>query len=190
ENWDKHDEVFVATCADIVGRVLEAEKRQIYSKELNQRIIFLEHNLKKRIAELHDANNDLEFALESAQAGRWTLDFKTGELVLDKKWFDKVGFKEEELPTNMDEFVKILHPDDRIRVKDEVDYFITGEGENYETRYRLVTKNGIQWCMERGRVTRDREGRAIKMVGMNFDITALVYWEHDLSISESQLKSM
>lgn len=190
KDWSPDEEMFIASCADLVGRVLEAEKRQIYSKELNQRIIFLEHNLKKRISELHDANNDLEFALESAGAGRWTLDYRTGELQLDKKWFDKVGFKEHELPRNMDEFVKIVHPDDRERVKKEVDYFAEGKEDFYETRYRLLTRNGVQWCMERGRVTRDREGKAIKLAGMNFDITALVYWEHDLSVSESQLKSM
>lgn len=190
ENWTQHDEIFVATCADLVGRVLEAEKRQIYSKELNQRIIFLEHNLKKRIAELHQANNDLEFALESAEAGKWTLDFKTGELSLDKKWFEIIGVKEDELPKNMKDFVKIVHPDDRERVYSEVEYFKTGESDYYETRYRLLTKKGIQWCMERGRLTRDKNGKPLKLSGMNFDITALVHWERDLSISEAQLKSM
>lgn len=190
ENWTQHDEIFVATCADLVGRVLEAEKRQIYSKELNQRIIFLEHNLKKRIAELHEANNDLEFALDSAEAGRWTLDFKTGELSLDKAWFEKVGITGQELPRTMEEFVKIVHPDDRERVLNEVDYFKTGSGEYYETRYRLLTKKGIQWCMERGRLTRDKDGRPERLAGMNFDITALVHWERDLSVSEAQLKSM
>src|SRR5690606_8041940 len=177
ENWDKHDEVFVATCADLVGRVLEAEKRQIYSKELNQRIIFLEHNLKKRIAELHDANTDLEFALDSAQAGKWTLDFRTGELVLDQNWFAKAGIIGDSLPKNMDEFVEIVHPEDRHRVKEEVEIASQGNTEHYETRYRLLTKSGIQWCMERGRITRDRDGKAKKMAGMNFDITALVHWE-------------
>lgn len=190
KKWDLYDEAFVATCADLVGRILEAEKRQIYSKELNQRIIFLEHNLRKRISELNDTNNDLEFALDSAQAGRWSLDYKTGELSLDKNWFENVGITGADLPKNMDEFVLLVHPDDRERVMREVDFFKDHPGDHYETRYRMQTENGLQWCMERGRVTRDREGNAVKLYGMNFDITALVHWERDLSISESQLKSM
>lgn len=188
--WNQHDEAFLASCADLVGRVLEAEKRQIYSKELNQRIIFLEHNLKRRISELHEANNNLEFALESANAGRWTLNLKTDELILDRKWFEKIGLEGESLPKTLQEYLEVVHPDDRARILDELVDFRDGKIEYYETRYRLMTQNGIQWCMERGRLSRDKKGDAYILSGMNFDITALVHWERDLSISEAQLKSM
>lgn len=191
KEWTQHDESFLASCADLVGRVLESEKRQIYSRELSQRIIFLEHNLKKRIEELNDVNTDLHIALESAQAGKWRLELEGDILELDKPWFQKYGFSPDTIPTSMKEFYEILHPDDRKRVKEEIDIYQFNSSDDYETRYRLITPAGNQvWCMERGRVTRDESGHPIRLTGMNFDITALVYWERDLSMSESQLKSM
>ena len=189
--WNQHDEAFIASCADLVGRVLESEKRQIYSRELNQRILFLEHNLKNRIEDLNEVNTDLHIALESAQAGKWRLNLETSELDLDEVWFEKMGFAAADTPKNMEEFYKIVHPDDRKKVEEGLYKYHYQKGEDYENRYRLITPLGNHiWCLDRGRVFRDENGRPIKMTGMLFDITALVYWEHDLSMSEAQLKSM
>lgn len=191
KEWNQNDEAFLASCSDLVGRVLESEKRQIYSRELSQRIIFLEHNLKKRIEELNEVNSDLHIALESAQAGKWRLELEGDILELDTHWFQKYGFALENIPKSMKEFYEILHPDDRKRVKEEIDIYYVNSSDDYETRYRLITPAGNQvWCFERGRVIRDESGRPIRLTGMNFDITALVHWERDLSMSESQLKSM
>lgn len=68
-------------------------------------------------------------------------------------------------------FLALVHPADRTRVeKDIADYL--SQGETFDHRFTIVRPSGEQrYVIDRGRVFRDPNGRAVKVVGFNIDIT-------------------
>lgn len=190
--WDIHDKNFVAVSADFVARIIESEKRHTYEKELHHRITYLENDLKKKLDDLNEAKLSLDLALEGAQVGKWDWDVRSNKLNLSRTWFTKLGYQYDEIPQTMESFKKTIHPEDLNRVMETIDQHVNNESAFYECRYRMITKNGdIQWCLDRGcAVERSREGVALRMTGVNINVTPIVKWEQSLIASEQQLKLM
>lgn len=190
--WDIHDSNFAATSADFIGRIIEAEKRHTYEKELRHRINYLENDLKRKLDDLNEAKLSLDLALESAQVGKWDWDLETGKVHLNKTWFLKLGYSFNELPQDFTSFKNSIFPEDVEKVTEELNKHIRGETLFYECRFRMITKKGdIQWCLDRGCIiSRKNDGTPLKMTGVNVNITPMVKWEQSLSISEQQLKAM
>jgi len=190
--WDIHDKSFAAGSADFIGRIIEAEKRHTYEKELRHRISYLENDLKRKLDDLNEAKLSLDLALESALVGKWDWDLEVDKFTLNKTWFSKLGYEFNELPQDISTFRGALHPDDVLRVFQDLYSHILGETQYYECRYRMITKSGeIQWCLDRGCINqRKNDGTPIRMTGVNVNITPMVKWEQSLSISEQQLKAM
>jgi signal transduction histidine kinase/PAS domain-containing protein len=190
--WDIHDKNFATAAADFIGRIIEAEKRHTYEKELRHRINYLENDLRRKLDDLHEAKLSLDLALESAQVGKWEWNIETNSLSLNRTWYTKLGYEFNELPQDLDTFVCTLHPEDRKRVFSELDDHIQGRNPIFECRYRMLTKAGdIQWCLDRGAIiSRNENGQPIRMIGVNVNVTPMVKWEQSLTISEQQLKAM
>lgn len=191
-NWDIMDINFAGACADLIGRLIESEKRHIYEKELRHRINYLENDLRKKLDDLNEAKLSLDLALESAQVGKWDWDLVTNNVALNKTWYTKLGYEYNELPQNFETFENCLHPDDRARVKQELDRHLRGETLFYECRYRMITKFGeIQWCLDRGCIIyRNPDGKPLRLTGVNVNVTPMIKWEQSLITSEQQLKAM
>jgi signal transduction histidine kinase len=190
--WDITDINFAGTCADLIGRLIESEKRHIYEKELRHRINYLENDLRKKLDDLNEAKLSLDLTLESAQVGKWDWDLTTNNLSLNKTWYTKLGYEYNELPQTMATFEGRLHPDDSERVHQELDRHMRGETLFYECRYRMITKTGdIQWCLDRGCIIyRNSEGKPLRLTGVNVNVTPMIKWEQSLITSEQQLKGM
>jgi PAS domain S-box-containing protein len=191
-NWDIMDINFAGACADLIGRLIESEKRHIYEKELRHRISYLENDLKKKLDDLNEAKLSLDLALESAQVGKWDWDLTTNHISLNKTWYTKLGYEFNELPQDFSTFEGRLHPDDLSRVHDELQRHLKGETLFYECRFRMITKTGeIQWCLDRGCVIyRGSDGRPLRLTGVNVNVTPMIKWEQSLIISQQQLKAM
>ncbi len=192
DDWDLMDRSFVANCADLIGRLIESEKRHTYEKELRHRINYLENDLKRKLDDLNEAKLSLDLALESAQVGKWDWDMQTNKLILNKTWYTKLGYEFNELPQNLETFKGRLHPEDVARVFEELEKHMRGESLFYECRYRMITKSGeIQWCLDRGCIIyRTTEGKPLTFTGVNVNVTPMIKWEQSLITSEQQLKTM
>ncbi len=190
--WDLHDKNFVTSLADVIGRLIETEKRHAYEIELRHRINYLENSLKKKLDDLNEAKLSLDLALEGAQVGKWDWDLQNNKLALNKTWYTKLGYSNNELPQSFETLKKVLHPDDAPRVIEELERHVRGETIFYECRYRMITKYGeIQWCLDRGCIIhKDQFGVPLRLIGVNVNVTPIVKWEQSLIISEQQLKAM
>ena len=109
-NWDIMDINFAGACADLIGRLIESEKRHIYEKELRHRINYLENDLRKKLDDLNEAKLSLDLALESAQVGKWDLDLPTRSVSLNKTWYTKLGYEYNELPQTFETFEALCFP--------------------------------------------------------------------------------
>ena len=191
-DWDEPDICFATVFSDFIARIIEAEKRHSFEATLQNKIENLQDHLRKKIEKLTESNLSLDFALDSAQIGKWDWDVKTNSLKLSGSWFTKLGFYIDERPSTFETFKSVLHPEDMERVLKEIEENVSGNKLIFEGRYRMMTKNGdVQWCLDRGMViARDEDGKPTKMIGLNVDITPLMKYEEAVVQSEKQLKSM
>ena len=127
-----------------------------------------------RVSE-HSAQRKLLDQLAEAQAiarmGSWEWD-----VVADSIWWSDEFYRLYDLDSaagepSVDAFIARVHPDDRDHVTEVVRGALAA-GDYFEFEARLMRSDGeIAWIRGRGRVTRDPDGRPLRMGGTTQDIT-------------------
>jgi PAS domain S-box-containing protein len=110
-------------------------------------------------------------AADAAGLGFWTFDVAANALHWDESMFRLHGItaSDGEEPHVMR--ASRAHLEDRARFERSADDAINS-GRDYDTEFRVVHQNGlIRHLKSVGRIARDAEGRAIRMLGVTFDIT-------------------
>ena len=116
----------------------------------------------------------LRLVLESVQDGLWDLDMTTGRLFANRAWLGMLGYAEDELEQTLATWANLCHPEDAVEAERLVQEHLGGTSPLIENQQRLRRKDGgWTWVLTRARVvTRDEQGRPLRMVGTNVDITA------------------
>jgi len=115
-----------------------------------------------------------------AKVGIWDWNIQTSSLVWSEQIHHLFGYDEPVLETTYDNFMAAIHPDDRELVQERVNQCLHGN-QTYEVEHRIVRPDGtIRWLLEKGHVTRNESGEAIRMLGVVSDI-------HDLKIAQEKL---
>ncbi|MER8437067.1 EAL domain-containing protein [Mesorhizobium sp. M1312] len=124
-----------------------------------------------------------ELALERAHLGVWDWDLRTGECFYSAMWSQMLGYGEGELVEASDLWLQLTHPDDRERAVASGERHIAGLTDSIETELRLKHKSGHWvWVLDRGGVVeRDAEGRPVRLMGVQTDITKQKQAEAELA---------
>ncbi|WP_051937762.1 PAS domain S-box protein [Ferriphaselus sp. R-1] len=120
------------------------------------------------------ANSELrwQLALEGNNDGIWDWNIKDGAVFYSTRWKSMLGFSEEELPNQLEEWRSRVHPDDIASVMDAIDAHLAGHTAFYQTEHRLKCKDGgYKWILDRGKAIFDADGKPLRMVGSHTDIT-------------------
>ncbi len=118
------------------------------------------------------AEERLRRGQQFANIGTWEWTLETGELYWSERIAPLFGHAVGTLETSYDNFLAAIHPDDRQAVTDAVAACIERDVP-YEIEHRVVWPDGtVRWLLERGAVTRDESGKALKMLGVVQDIDA------------------
>src|SRR6185295_1474363 len=121
-------------------------------------------------------------ALERAHLGVWDWDLSTGDCFYSASWTRMLGYADGELTMSSDLWMKLAHPDDLARAIASGDRHIAGLTDNIETELRLRHKNGSWvWVLDRGGIAeRDADGKPVRVIGVQTDITKQKMVEHQL----------
>lgn len=109
-------------------------------------------------------------AQKLAGLGSWERDLKTGRGYWSKNRYRLFGLLPRKIAPSQDEFISMIHPDDRNLVKEAVSSAIS-KGLNYEITYRLANDSLNRVFVSRGAVARDPAGIPLKIVGTSQDVT-------------------
>jgi diguanylate cyclase (GGDEF)-like protein/PAS domain S-box-containing protein len=123
---------------------------------------------------LEDKKDRLNNIIESSGLGTWEWDIKTGEVVVNSRWAEMVGYSLEELsPVSIDTWKRLVHPEDLAYSDGLLDRHFRKETPYHDTEIRMRHKRGDWiWVQDRGRVIEwDADGRPLKMFGTHSDIT-------------------
>ena len=116
------------------------------------------------------SEEQLAMAIDAAQLGRWEWDVETKQL----SWCRVTRALYEvpqEGPVSAEMFHALVHPEDRPLMATTIADALTGKNVDIEFRVRFADGR-IKWILSRGRTVRDRDGRALRLVGVKVDITA------------------
>lgn len=134
------------------------------------------------------SNARWEFALDGAGEGVWDLDTEKNTVFYSPRWKRMLGYEPEEIPSDLGEWAKRLHPEEKGRVMQALVAFIRSrDQESYALEYRLRTKSGnYAWILDRGKViTRNADGIPLRIIGTHTDISERKQAEDAIRASEA-----
>ena len=128
---------------------------------------------KKAEDKLKFAKERLNLVLECTKTGIWEWNIKTGEGFIDKNYCDILGYDQEDLDMNVDTWKELIHPDDIDSVMNKINKHFNNPNYVYSSEFRMKKKNGDWiWIMSKGKVVeQDSNGKPVRMIGINNDIT-------------------
>lgn len=137
-----------------------------------------------RIEALDEGERRLQTALSAGRLGAWEFDLATGELITSTTFRSIFGRNATEEFSYTD-LLASIHPEDVDRMQLAVRTTIE-TGADYAIEYRTIWSDGsVHWAEIRAQLYRDREGKAIKLVGVSADITTrLKAEEHQRQLNE------
>lgn len=123
-------------------------------------------------AALQRTNELLALAQREAMAGVWDWDMASGELTWSDELFRLFGLDPRSSEASFEAWRGVLHPDDRQAAEDRINASLQQNTPLYN-EYRIVLPGGEpRWILSIGNTVRDGHGRAIRMAGLCFDVTA------------------
>ena len=137
----------------------------------------------RKMAEQALRNSEERFylAVRGSDAGIWDWDLRTDAVYFSPRWKSILGYEDDELQNDFEEWKYRLHPEDRDRALATVKTYLDGESGDYELEHRLQHKDGsYRWILARGAAVRDESGRPYRMVGSHVDITDRKHAEAEL----------
>ena len=116
-----------------------------------------------------------KFALEGAGEGVWDVNAQTGAIDVSQQFMTMLGYKASEAPATTGLWKSLVHPDDLGRVLSAWHAHRAARTPNYSVQYRVRCKDGSwKWVLSRGMVvSRDAQGRALRALGTQNDISHL-----------------
>ena len=113
----------------------------------------------------------LSLATDCSGIGIWELDVVTGAVEWDE-WMHRLhGTSPVDTPASFNLWLSCLHPEDVEKAKGQLQRAIEGPVP-FDTEFRVVWPDQtVRYIRATGRLTRDHEGKALRIVGANWDIT-------------------
>lgn len=140
---------------------------------------------KKAEKTLHRNEVMLRRAQRVTNIGSWDWDVEGNTMVWSDEIFNIFGLEKNNDIVNYDNFLALLHPDDKEEVVKAIKAALI-YGKAYELEHRIIRPDGtIRLISEQGDVFRSDKGEAINMVGVVRDITTKKQNEVKLKLADN-----
>jgi PAS domain S-box-containing protein len=121
---------------------------------------------------LRESQMRLELSLKASNTGLWDWNLRTDEMYVSPEGKSQLGYADYEIANRTEEWMILIHPEDRERVLATIRAFLDNPGPGYETECRLRHKDGsYRWILSRSSVLQDAGGKPFRMLGSYVDIT-------------------
>lgn len=148
--------------------------------------------LKKTKKELKEKTLLIDTLLESSQVGYWDWNVKEDKQFISQAIKQMFGYSPDELIGDSNLIREKIHPEDLDNINKVIEQHFKSKGETpFSTIMRYFHKDGsIVWVLTKGKVVEwDSEGKPLRMLGSNFNITNLMQTKNALELSELRFKS-
>lgn len=149
--------------------------------------------LERRLQELAEERRRLAMIIEGTAAGTWEWNVQSGQMRVNERWAEIVGYRLDELePICQKTFIALVHPDDLALSDAALQDHFDGRTDHYVCLLRMRHRNGEWiWVHDRGRVFEwDGQGRPLWMAGAHADVTELQQARQDAAEMRQRLQAM
>jgi diguanylate cyclase (GGDEF)-like protein/PAS domain S-box-containing protein len=129
------------------------------------------------LAELKERH---ELVALTANDGIWDFDGQTKQIDLSPRWRRMLGYREDDEDVMLD-WYHLVHPDDMARVQSRMREHLEGKLPFFESVHRMKHQNGEwRWMSSRAKAIQDGNGRLLRLLGVEVDITERKLYEDAL----------
>jgi signal transduction histidine kinase len=146
--------------AGYIGAVVDISERKM-----------AEERLRESEEQVHINEERLRLAQKVASIGTFEWNLKTGVNTWTGELEAMYGLPVGAFGRTQSAFEKLIHPDDRANVVRLVDYALKS-GEPTEAEWRVVwSDRSVHWIVGRWQVFVNESGQAMRLIGVNVDVT-------------------
>ena len=159
ESWDAHFHLLIK----LLGASLASGLKLCHGRNM--------------LDDLHQRN---ELVAVTANDGIWDFDGLTKRIELSPRWKTMLGYDVDDEDVNLDWYT-LVHPDDMARVQLRMRDHLEGRAEVFESTHRMRHRNGEwRWMSSRAKGVLDKNGRLLRLLGVEVDITERKLYEEAL----------
>ncbi|MCT0223839.1 PAS domain S-box protein [Synechococcus sp. CS-1328] len=141
------------------------------------------------ISEIVAKSDYLQAAAEAGVVGIWDWDPVHDVLTWDPVMYQLYGRRRDQFAGAYEAWAAAVHPDDRAYAEAEIQAGLRGERE-YAPRFRVVWPDGsIRHLQAASHTSFDGQGRPVRMLGVNYDVTELVNTQQRLEGEQQRLRT-
>lgn len=131
----------------------------------------------------------LQTAAASGVVGIWDWDPVHDVLTWDSVMYQLYGVQPEQFSGAVEAWAQTVHPDDRPFAERELQAAVRGERE-YAIRFRVLWPDGsVRFIQAASRRFFDADGRVVRILGVNYDVTELVQTQQRLQAEQQRLST-
>jgi PAS domain S-box-containing protein len=146
---------------------------------------YLAQTVQTQMHRLSESEEQLRLAMGASNIGFFNRDLSTGRIWFSPEYKQQIGYAEDELVDDLEEWKKRVHPDDLPGTLEKVHACTEGSTPEYEAEFRLQHKDGsYRWILARGLLQENTNSKSKHLVGCHIDITTQKQNEEALAASE------
>jgi len=155
-------------------------------------VLFWGLSIRRQKERLRISEDRFHLAMGAASEGIWDWNIETNEVYYSPGYHAMLGFEVGELHSDHKAWEDMLHPADKIAAINAANEAIANREKSYVHEFRLRTKQGdYRFIRSIGSVVeQSAQGKSVRAVGSQIDITEQKLAEEKLLTSEAQLKAI
>lgn len=147
--------------------------------------------LDNSLTSIRESEERYQLALQGSAAGVWDWNIITDDVYYSSSFKEMLGYPPTEFPNKFVSFSNACHPGDFKSMQEAIENHLRSSQNKLDIELRLRTKSDdYRWFHVRGEAVRNKQGKAIRMVGSIIDVTVRkVAEESNLHQTQQLLKT-
>ncbi|HEY9646559.1 MAG TPA: PAS domain S-box protein [Chroococcidiopsis sp.] len=146
---------------------------------------------KRAEAELRHSEERWQLIVQASNDGIFDIDLTTGRGFYSERFKQMLGYGDQEFADTRDQWIELLHPDDRDRTIAAKAAYLNREIPQLTQEYRMRGKDGTyKWLFDRVLAVWDDNGQPLRVLGISTDISDRKQVEETLKRQQAFLRSV